>query len=74
MKAKVQIFFNVYSGGTAYNPQFSLWNITDSFSLVWGASTVNAAQNLDNTLMGVVDLVAGKAYTIDFGNGTTFAN
>lgn len=25
-------------------------------------------------MIGVVDLVVGKSYTIDFGNGTTFAN
>lgn len=72
-KYKINAFFNLYSGAVAYSPQFSLWNITDSVSIIWSASTINAGQNLDNTLVGVVDLVQGKSYTLDFGNGTSFA-
>ncbi len=73
MNVKINAFFNVYSGGTAYNPQFAFWNITDSFSEIWGVCTVNAGQTIDNNLIGVCTLTLGKSYTLDFGNSTTFA-
>ena len=72
MNVKVQAFFNVYET-TAYNPQFAFWNITDSFSEIWSTSTINIGQTIDNNLIGVCTLTVGKSYTLDFGNGTTFA-
>lgn len=71
-KYKVNIYFNWYVT-TAYNTQFALYDITNSISLIWSNSTVNIGQNLTDTIIGVVDLIAGNTYTIDFGNGTTFA-
>ncbi len=73
MNVKIQAFFNVYSGGTAYNPQFAFWNLSDSFSEIWGSCAVNAGQTIDNNLIGVCTLTLGKSYTLDFGNGGTFA-
>lgn len=74
MKVNVSAYFSVYSSGSAYNSQYSFYNITDSFSEIWSAQTCNVGQNYDSSLHGVVTLDPTKTYTLDLGASTTFAN
>lgn len=71
-KYKISSYYSVYTSAS-YNNQFSLWDITQGISLIWSQNTSNTGQQAMQTIFGIVDLVQGRNYTIDFGNGTTFA-